>query len=57
MSINSGVIGAAFAVIAVALGGCGKKPEPTPVVTPSAASMALEPLIQRYADLTAQGRG
>ena len=35
----------------MALGGCGKKQEPAPVVTPSAASTALEPLIQQYADL------
>ena len=35
----------------MAFGGCGKKQEPTPAVTPSAASTALEPLIQQYADL------
>ena len=45
------MIGAAIASIAVALGGCGKKQEPAPVNTPSAASTALEPLIQQYADL------
>ena len=45
------VIGAAITAIVVALGGCGKKQEPAPAVTPSAASTAFEPLIQQYADL------
>jgi uncharacterized protein (DUF885 family) len=45
------VIGAAVAVIAVGLTGCGKKQEPAPAPGPSASSVALEPLIQQYADL------
>jgi uncharacterized protein (DUF885 family) len=49
--MKSVVIGAALAAIAMTLGGCGKKQEPAPAVTPSAASTTLEPLIQQYADL------
>ncbi len=45
------VIGAAVAAIAVGLAGCGKKQEPAPAPGPSASSVALEPLIQQYADL------
>jgi uncharacterized protein (DUF885 family) len=45
------VIGAAVAAIAVSLAGCGKKQEPAPAPGPSASSVALEPLIQQYADL------
>jgi uncharacterized protein (DUF885 family) len=46
------MIGAAIAASAVALGGCGPKQAPAaPAVTRSAASVALEPLIQQYADL------
>jgi uncharacterized protein (DUF885 family) len=45
------VIGAAIAAITVSLAGCGKKQEPAPAPGPSAASVALEPLIQQYADL------
>jgi uncharacterized protein (DUF885 family) len=45
------VIGAAVAAIAAGLAGCGKKQEPAPAPGPSASSVALEPLIQQYADL------
>jgi uncharacterized protein (DUF885 family) len=45
------VIGAAVAAIAVGLAGCGKKQEPAPAPGPSASSVALEPLIQQYAEL------
>lgn len=45
------VIGAAVAAIAMGLAGCGKKQEPAPAPGPSASSVALEPLIQQYADL------
>jgi uncharacterized protein (DUF885 family) len=49
--MKSAVVSAAIAAILLALGGCGKKSEPAPVVTPSAASIALEPLIQQCAEL------
>ena len=45
------VIGAAVAAIAMGLAGCGKKQEPAPAPGPSASSVALDPLIQQYADL------
>jgi uncharacterized protein (DUF885 family) len=45
------VIGAAVAAIAMGLAGCGKKQEPAPAPGPSASSVALEPLIQQYAEL------
>jgi uncharacterized protein (DUF885 family) len=45
------VIGAAVAAIAMGFAGCGKKQEPAPAPGPSASSVALEPLIQQYADL------
>jgi uncharacterized protein (DUF885 family) len=45
------LVGAAFAALAVSLAGCGKKQEPTPAPGPSPASVALEPLIQQYAEL------
>lgn len=45
------VIGTAVAAIAMSLAGCGRKPEPAPAPGPSASSVALEPLIQQYADL------
>jgi uncharacterized protein (DUF885 family) len=45
------VIGAAVAAIAAGLAGCGKKQEPAPAPGPSASSVALQPLIQQYADL------
>lgn len=49
--MKSGVTAAAIVAIALAAGGCGKGPEPAPFTAPSAASTALEPLIQQYADL------
>jgi uncharacterized protein (DUF885 family) len=45
------LIGAAVAAITISIAGCGKKQEPAPAPGPSAASTALEPLIQQYADL------
>jgi uncharacterized protein (DUF885 family) len=45
------LIGAAIAAIAVGLAGCGKKQAPAPAPGPSASSVALEPLIQQYAEL------
>ena len=42
------------AIVAMALGGCGKKQEPPPAAAPSVASTALEPLIQQYVDLERQ---
>ena len=42
---------AVVAAIAVTVGGCGKKTEVPPVVAPSGASTALEPLIRQYAEL------
>ena len=44
-------IGAAIAAIAVTVGGCGKKEQPATAVIPSAASTALQPLIEQYAAL------
>jgi uncharacterized protein (DUF885 family) len=49
--MKNGGVGAAIIAVAVTLGGCGKKQEPAPAVTPSSASAALEPLIQQYAAL------
>ena len=49
--MQRGLIGVLIAAIVMALGACGKKPEPAPAVTPSAAATALEPLIRQYADL------
>ena len=49
--MQGGVTGLAIAAIAVALVGCGKKQEPAPATTRSAASVALEPLIQQGAEL------
>src|SRR5918994_495259 len=45
------VIGAAVVAIAAGLAGCGKKQQPAPAPGPSASSVALQPLIQQYADL------
>jgi uncharacterized protein (DUF885 family) len=45
------VIGAAIAAIAMSQGGCGNEPEPAAAVRPSAASLALEPLIRQCAEL------
>jgi uncharacterized protein (DUF885 family) len=45
------LVGAALAALAVSLAGCGKKQEPAPAPGPSPASVALEPLIQQYADM------
>jgi len=45
------VIGAAVAAIAAGFAGCGKKQQPAPAPGPSASSVALQPLIQQYADL------
>jgi uncharacterized protein (DUF885 family) len=45
------LIGVSIAAIVMALGACGKRHAPAPAVTPSAASMALEPLIQQCAEL------
>jgi len=42
------------AIVAMALGGCGKKQEPPPAAAPAVASTALEPLIQQYVDLERQ---
>src|SRR5688500_209056 len=45
------LLGAAVVAIAGGLAGCGKKQEAAPAPGPSAASVALEPLIQQYADI------
>jgi uncharacterized protein (DUF885 family) len=45
------LVGAALAALAVSLAGCGKKQEPAPAPGPSPAAVALEPLIQQYADM------
>jgi uncharacterized protein (DUF885 family) len=49
---QSWMIAAALVALATGLGGCGKKQDaPPPATSPSAASTALQPLIQQYADL------
>ncbi len=48
---NSWLMGAAVVATAVGLAGCGKKQEAAPAPGPSASSVALEPLIQQYADM------
>ena len=45
------LIGAAIVALAGGLAGCGKEQEPAPAPGPSPASVALEPLIQQYADI------
>jgi uncharacterized protein (DUF885 family) len=49
--MKSVLVGTAIAAITMALCGCGRKQEPAPATAPSAASMALEPLIQQCAEL------
>jgi uncharacterized protein (DUF885 family) len=51
MTTKRMVVGAAVVAIAVGLAGCGKKQEAVPAPAASAASVALEPLIQQYADM------
>lgn len=49
---NGWLIGTAVVATAVSLAGCGKKQEAAaPAPGPSASSVALEPLIQQYADM------
>jgi uncharacterized protein (DUF885 family) len=50
-SMKNVVIVTALAATAMTLGGCGKKHVPAPAVSPSAASVALEPLIRQCAEL------
>ncbi len=45
------VVVAAIVAIAGSLAACGKKQEPAPTPGPSAASLALEPLIEQYAQI------
>jgi uncharacterized protein (DUF885 family) len=47
-------LGISAAIVAMVLSGCGKEQEPPSAAAPSAASTALQPLIQQYVDLERQ---